>query len=121
MDVVKRINLKKYFSLGLLSTALACLLAQSSNDILAILVVYLATIVNQYILTWMVLKIAERHKSDIKESGPMALKMILAFMAKMASLILGLSFGVHLMGPRVIIPLFNYIIQIFILVMSFRR
>jgi hypothetical protein len=46
---------------------------------------------------------------------------ILMFLGKTVLLLVVLSFGVHIMGKRIIIPLLNYIVQIFILYFSFRQ
>ena len=50
------------------------------------------------------------------ESKPRTKKVILLFVGKLVIIFGTLSLGVHLMGKRVLIPLINYVILIFILV-----
>lgn len=47
--------------------------------------------------------------------------LVFYFLGKITIIFAGLSLGVHFMGDKVIIPLINYILQIFILVLSMRK
>ena len=44
-------------------------------------------------------------------------KIVLLFVGKLVILFGSLSLGVHLMGKRVLIPLINYVVLIFVLVL----
>jgi hypothetical protein len=80
--------------------------ARSVNEVLGILVIYLATILNQLLLVEGVFELVGASNK---------VKVVLLFLTKMAILFGALAFGVHLMGKRVIIPLLNYVVIIFVL------
>jgi hypothetical protein len=84
--------------------------AQGAKEVIAIFIIYLATAINQFLLVEGVLELFER--KALKK------KVIALFLLKMAILAAALYLGVHLMGKRVIIPLLNYIVLIFVLGVS---
>ena len=78
------------------------------------MVVYIGTLINKFMLVEGVRGLIETFL-DAK-SKPRTKKVILLFVGKLVIIFGTLSLGVHLMGKRVLIPLINYVILIFILV-----
>jgi len=112
MNLTGRINLVRYFLLSIPTTLVALAFARSVNEVLAILVIYLATILNQLLLVEGVFELVGASNK---------VKVVLLFLTKMAILFGALAFGVHLMGKRVIIPLLNYVVIIFVLGISLKN
>ncbi len=127
MDLRKKIKFKIYFPTSVLATGIFMLFAKNSSEIWGIFLVYIATLLNLALLTWAVMELLQpqnflEDSQDKKIQGrKRTYKIVVAFVIKLAILLGGLSLGVHFMGPRVIIPLLNYVIQIFILVLCFNR
>jgi len=114
-----KINLKKFFLISLPTTAVFLAFSRNWNDALAIMIVYTATVVHLGMLSEAVFEliesqISEGHIHNVKD------KIMYLFLGKLTILILGLLIGRQLMGNRIIIPVINYVIQIFILTFSIR-
>ena len=118
MRIRKKINISKYFALSAVHIGLTYFLVHNIDEYKIILLVFVATVLNQ----WMLVESIETMVQGAagKETGDTA-NSILMFLAKTILLLVVLSFGVHIMGKRIIIPLLNYIVQIFILYFSFRQ
>ncbi|MCO4793102.1 MAG: hypothetical protein KC493_05300 [Bacteriovoracaceae bacterium] len=116
MRIKTKINFKKYFGFTLLTTAFCCFFARDIQDIYGIITVYIAAVLNQFMLIELVLSLTESEEEMTKKRKWTLLGMAVG---KMALLFGGISLGVHFMGNRVIIPLLNYVIQIFLLGVSF--
>ncbi|MFI5390481.1 MAG: hypothetical protein ACHQYQ_03895 [Bacteriovoracales bacterium] len=112
MNLTGRINFGRYFLLSIPTTLVALAFARGVNEVLAILVIYLATILNQLLLVEGVFELVGASNKT---------KVILLFLLKVAILFGALAFGVHLMGKRVIIPLLNYVVIIFVLGISLKN
>ncbi len=118
MHIRTKINYKKYFLLTIASTLLFCLFARSRSEIIGICIIYVATIINH----WMMMKGVEElvaphlHVNDDKPLDKT--KMAFLFVGKMFVLFGGIYLGVLFMGNRVIIPVLNYVTQIFLLIYS---
>jgi hypothetical protein len=110
MLFLKVIDFKKYFLYSSLSTGAALLFVQRPQEVIAILVVYLTTILNHMLLVECVGELTKNAKV-----GGNRLKIVLLFIFKLLILFAALGLGIHLMAKRVLIPLFNYVIFIFIL------
>jgi hypothetical protein len=118
MLIRKKINLKTYFVLSTIHIGLTYFLVQNFQEYLVIISVFIATVLNQWMLVGSVEDMVRGAAGDeSKNSG----NSILIFLGKTVLLLVVLSFGVHIMGKRIIIPLLNYIVQIFILYFSFRQ
>ncbi len=120
MQLTKKINLKLFIPLTLGFTCVALFFAQSQLEIYVILGVYGATLLNLGMLLSVISKIILIGTSvePVKYSKIM---LAITFIGKMAVIFLALSLGVHFMEKRIIIPLLNYVIQIFVLGVSLRR
>jgi hypothetical protein len=111
MNITGRINFKRYLLFSLMTTLITLTFARGVNDVVAILVIYLATVLNQFLLVEGVFELT---------SASNKLKVVMIFLMKMAILFGALTLGVHLMGKKVIIPLLNYVVIIFVLGTSLR-
>ena len=81
------------------------------------MIVYAATILNHLMLIEGGLQLTDA------ASGKKIDKMDLAlvFLGKFGILIGAIYLGWHFMGNRVFIPMFNYLIQIFVLILSYKK
>ncbi len=120
MPLRKRINLKIFIPVSLITTLALLLFSQSQTETLVILGVYLATLINLFLLLSVINKIVEIGTAT-EPVDYSKLRLALVFLAKMLVLFLALTIGVHFTGKRIIIPLLNYVIQIFVLGVSFKR
>ncbi|MFT6068743.1 MAG: hypothetical protein ACJAT2_003532 [Bacteriovoracaceae bacterium] len=120
MQLTKKINLKLFIPLSLGFTSAAALFAQSQLEIYVILGVYVATLLNLGMLLGVISKII-LIGSSVEPVKYSKIMLAITFIGKMAVIFLALSLGVHFMGKRIIIPLLNYVIQIFVLGVSLRR
>jgi flagellar biosynthesis protein FliQ len=120
MQLTKRINLKLFIPLSLSFTGLALYFSNSAFEAMVITCIYLATLINLGLLLGVMSKIVEI-ASSVEPVEYSKINMTLVFVGKIIIIFLGLSLGVHFMGKRVIIPLLNYVIQIFVLGVSFKR
>lgn len=111
MNLTGRINFKKYLLFSLMTTLITLTFARGVNDVIAILIIYFATVLNQLLLVEGVFELTSASNKS---------KVIIIFLIKMAILFGALTLGVHLMGKKVIIPLLNYVVIIFVLGTSLR-
>ena len=111
MNLTGRINFKKYLLFSLFTTLITLTFARGVNDVAAILIIYFATVLNQLLLVEGVFELTGASSKS---------KVVLIFLIKMAILFGALTLGVHLMGKKVIIPLINYVVIIFVLGTSLR-
>ena len=115
MRLKTELNLRRYILFSLPSTALCIALCRTWIDVLAVFVVYFGTVLNQIML---VASLREMLLPFIDtESRKSNKKIVLLFVGKLVILFGSLSLGVHLMGKRVLIPLINYVVLIFVLVL----
>jgi hypothetical protein len=112
MFLTRRINFKKYLLLSLPTTLVTLVFVHSVKDVIAILIIYLGTILNQLLLVEGVFGLVGASNKS---------KVFSIFILKIAILFGALALGVHLMGKRVIIPLLNYIVLIFVLGVSLKN
>ena len=114
MRLKTELNLKRYLLFSLPSTALCVALCGTWGEVLGVSIVYFGTVLNQIML---VASLREMLLPFVDtESRKSNKKIVLLFVGKLVILFGSLSLGVHLMGKRVLIPLINYVILIFILV-----
>ena len=115
MRLKTELNLRRYILFSLPSTALCIALCRTWIDVLAVFVVYFGTVLNQIML---VASLREMLLPFIDtESRKSNKKIVLLFVGKLVILFGSLSLGVHLMGKKVLIPLINYVVLIFVLVL----
>lgn len=116
LEIIKKINFKKFFLISIVPTALSLLLVRNINEVFAILTIYLATVIYLFMFAEAVYRLTENqraNKNDAKKG-----KIAFFFIGKFAILVGALIFGVQIMGNRIIIPVLNYIILIFVLTYS---
>jgi len=113
-----KINFKKYISLSLVIMILTYPLLKSKEEIYGSLIIFAAACLNQWML---VTSVREASKSAVTGVPANKLKMIIMILGKMFVLLGALTFAVHLMGNRVIIPLLIYVLQIAVLYLSLVR
>jgi fatty-acid desaturase len=61
------------------------------------------------------------YELTLGKNGGKRAKILILFIGKFIVLALAITFGVQIMGNRIIIPILNYIIQIFVVALSFHR
>lgn len=119
MHIVKKLDYKKFIPITLLVNIFFLFFARNKMEVIVILTVYMASIIN----------IAMLHEaiSDIivaaKPGGPPASKgkVVLLFLFKLIILIGAITWGVQFMEKRIIIPIFNYIVHIFVLSLCVKK
>lgn len=123
MLIKTKINLKLYLGLSTVSTAVACLFAQNFIEILTIFIIAIATVVNQTVLVELVSEMFSTAAQGGLSGGPKVDKgrVLMLTLVKMGVMLGAISFGVLFMGNRIIIPVINYVIMIFILAASMDR
>jgi hypothetical protein len=123
MLIKTKINLRLYLSLSALSTFGACLFAQNFIEVLVILIIAGATIINQTVLVELVSEMFHSAAQGGLGGGPKVDKgrILVLSIVKIGVMLGAISFGVLFMGNRIIIPVINYVIMIFILAASMDR
>lgn len=114
----RRIDLKRYFLFSGVSVGICFLLAVHHREYVGIVIAYGATLLNQWMLMEGLKELFYSQDSIVKRRRK---KFFILYGGKLLILFVGLAFGVHFMGKRVIIPLANYLAHIFILFASFKR
>ena len=115
MRLRTELNLKRYILFSLPSTAICLALCRSWIEVLGVFLIYFGTVLNQIML---VASLREMLLPFVDtESQRSNKKIVLLFVGKLVILFGSLSLGVHLMGKKVLIPLINYVVLIFVLVL----
>ncbi len=117
MHIKRKVNFSRYLFFFCLWLVPCLLLAQSQKEIVAIIIVALATVLNQLMLVEAVSELINPHAKVKKVSG----KIIGLFLGKLLILFAALLCGSHLMGTRVIIPLIYFVLMIFSLAYSIKK
>jgi len=115
MRLKTKINLKRFLLLSPTTTILFCLFAKSLPEVLTILAIYVATLLSMGMLSEGVFELTEG------ENGGNRKKILFLFIGKFVVLALALTLGVQIMGSRIIIPVLNYVFQIFVITLSFYK
>ena len=115
MQLKTELNLKRYILFSLPSTVLCVFLCRTWVEVLGVSIIYFGTVLNQIML---VASLREMLLPFVDtESRKSNKKIVLLFVGKLVILFGSLSLGVHLMGKKVLIPLINYVVLIFVLVL----
>jgi len=117
MRLKTKVDFRKYLVITMISTAFCCLFARSASEVVGIFIIYVAALLNQMMLTEIVLEMTSTEEEKIYSKG----SMITLGIGKFVVLIVGITLGVHFMGNRIIIPVLNYVIQIFALGFSLKQ
>ena len=106
----------RFLTLSVGVTGLFSLLTINKIEIFVLFGIWLATLLNFYFL---VMLVGEIKKVGKKEKKLDKVFIIFLGLGKLAILIGALTLGVHYVENRIIIPLLNYVVQIFILCISY--
>ncbi|TNE97410.1 MAG: hypothetical protein EP326_11470 [Deltaproteobacteria bacterium] len=117
MRLKTKVDFRKYIVITMISTAFCCLFARNTSEVVGIFIIYVAALLNQMMLTEIVLEMTAPEEEKIYSKG----SMITLGIGKLVVLIAGITLGVHFMGNRIIIPVLNYVIQIFALGFSLKQ
>jgi hypothetical protein len=117
MRSIKKINLISYILLTSLTTGVCCWFALGVDEVIGILIVYAATIINHLLLIEGGLQLTDAASGNKIDK----LNLVFIFLGKFALLIGAIYLGWQFMGNRVFIPMLNYLVQIFILIFSYKR
>ena len=117
MRSIKRINLLRYLTLTAMTTCVGIYFCENNNELFGVLTVYAATIVNHLLLIEGGLQLTDAASGKKIDK----LDIVLVFLGKFALLIGAIYLGWQFMGNRVFIPMVNYLVQIFILVFSYKK
>lgn len=121
-ELKTKINLKRFFLLSILSLIVTLCFSRNVAEFFTILGVYGATLLYLYIF-FLAVKELFRPYTDPeytkKKDGKG--KVLALFATKLLVLIIALLLGVQIMGSRIIICVINYILQILILGVSFKK
>jgi hypothetical protein len=117
MRSLKKINLKKYFALTILSTAASLFFLSSIEEVYGVLIVFFGTVVNQLMLIESVMMVVDMGNGKSVDK----IQLVTMFFGKFIVLFGALYLGWHFMGNRVIIPVINYVLHIFFLTLSSKK
>lgn len=114
----EKINFKKYVILSAVLLVSTYFLARNGAELKAMLTIFLAACINQWMLVRGVLQITEAAsgKGEVDKGN-----LILMFIGKVIVLLVALVFGVQIMGKRIIIPVLIYVLQIVVLYLSMKK
>lgn len=94
------------------------MMAKNKDELIVMAGVFVAASLNQWMLVHAVAKMTD--SAIGKDIGSKKMIPIL-FIGKAIVLIVALTFGVQIMGKRIIIPLLIYVLQIVVLYLSFKK
>jgi hypothetical protein len=113
-----KINLIKYAVFSSILLIAICFFAKNYSELMAMLIVFIAACLNQ----WMLVNVVrDASQNAVDGTSVDKVNMIMMSVGKVILLIAALSFGVHIMGNRIIIPVLIYVLQIAVLYLSFNR
>ena len=118
MHIDEKINLKKYALLSTILLGLTYFLARDMAELKVMLTVFLAACLNQWMLVRGVQKMTNAAAGKEESDNT---NVVLMFIGKVIVLVVALTFGVQIMGKRIIIPLLIYVLQIVVLYFSMRK
>lgn len=114
MQIKNRINLKIFIPTSLLTTAATCYFAAEPKVIAVTIFVYVAALVNLYMLSNLAMAILETGAGKKLEKK----KLVTTILLKLLILFGAIIIGGLIIGNKIIIPVLNYIIQIIVLSVS---
>lgn len=94
------------------------LLAKNTEELKVMAIIYVAACLNQWMLVNGVLNLTNgaAGKEELEKTN-----LVFLFIGKAIVLIVALTFGVQIMGKRIIIPLLIYVLQILVLYFSLNK
>lgn len=113
-----KIDLKKYTIYSIILLSLSYFTTRSLSEFKVILLVFAASCLNHWLLILVVRKLSEAAVGNFERNRPIVSIMIVG---KLVLVVAALSFGVQIMGKRIIIPVIIYVLQIVVLYLSFKK
>ncbi|RPJ72060.1 MAG: hypothetical protein EHM20_14150 [Alphaproteobacteria bacterium] len=117
MRISEKVNFKKYAIYSAIILSLGIFLSRTAEEVWVMIVVFAAACGNQWLLVKSVGEMTEKAATGAAANG---FKLSVMSIGKFALIVAALSFGGHIMGNRIIIPLLIYILQIAVLYLSFK-
>ena len=114
MQLLIKVNYKKFILFSLTPFLISLSLSLNWVEFLIIAEIYVATIINQWMLILVVKRLVLSVHPHSNARGKKWVTIFL-FFAKLIVLFGSIAFGVHFMRNRIIIPILNYVLQIFAL------
>jgi len=113
LRTLKKINAKIFISLSIPPTAVCLYFSNYPDEWIAVLTVYVATVIYLIMFAEAVYELT----APYTEEGYVSNKRKLAFLfiGKIVILISAIIFGRQIMGSKIIIPVLNYFVHIFVL------
>lgn len=113
-----KINLKKYTLYSFALLLLAYPSAKSFEEYMVILLVFAAACANHWMLIFVTRRMSES-AAGVSQKGRLLVPLMV--IGKMVLVVAALTFGVQIMGKRILIPLLIYVLQIVVLYLSFEK
>ncbi len=118
-ELLNKINFVRYFSLSLPLAAICLYLLTPGKEWLAFVVCYAATVI-YLVMFWMAVdELIRPHRIDGYKANGKYLAFL--FIGKLVILIGALLFGVQILQSKIIIPVINYFLNIFVLGVSIKK
>lgn len=118
MHTGAKINFKKYSLFSAILLIASYFLARSNAEFMVMVTVFVAACLNQ----WMLVNVVKDVTQNAADGTPVdKVNMIMMIIGKVVLVLAALSFGVHIMGNRIIIPVLIYVLQIAVLYLSFAK
>lgn len=118
MLISAKVNLKKYALLSTVLLIAVFFLSKNTDELMVMSAVFVAACLNQ----WMLVNVVREASQNAADGTPVdKVNMIMMIIGKVVLLIAALTFGVHIMEKRIIIPVLIYVLQIAVLYLSFER
>lgn len=117
--VLERVNFKRFFLFSLPITFITLYFANSTKEIFLFLLMYIATLIYVLMFSEAIFNMTNKFKDDAE---PVSNKYIATlFVLKLVILVAAILYSVQTLSTRIIIPILNYIIHIFILGASIKK
>ncbi len=118
MHTHAKINFKKYSFFSAVLLIASYFLAKSNAERMVMLAVFVAACLNQWMLVNVVRDVTQNAAAGVPVDK---VNMVMMIIGKVVIVLAALSFGVQIMGNRIIIPVLIYVLQIAVLYLSFDR
>jgi len=113
LRALEKINAKVFVSLSIPPTAVCLYFSKYPSEWIAVLTVYVATVIYLVMFAEAIYELTAPYQDENYKSNKG--KLAFLFLGKLAILISAIIFGVQIMGSKIIIPVLNYFVHIFVL------
>ncbi len=117
--VLERVNFKRFFLFSLPITLITLYFANSTKEIFLFLLMYLATLIYVLMFSEAIFNMTNKYKDDAEQVSNKYIATL--FVLKLVILVAAILYSVQTLSTRIIIPILNYIIHIFILGASIKK